>query len=125
MKPQFRAWHKKKKVMGEVELLAHNSNGWLVMMDGVTLGVKERDCVLEQWSGLRDCNGRRIYEGDLLVNETDPLKEVAAVYWDEKYAMFGIRWRRGDVLNLRPFYEIVVGNIHENPELLEGLDYES
>lgn len=57
-----------------------------------------------QFSGLLDKNGKEIYEGDIL-----------------QYRKFASCF--GDLTE--PFYCEVIGNIHDNPELLEGGEYES
>jgi hypothetical protein len=63
-----------------------------------------------QFTGLKDKNGKEIYEGDIITER----KYQAVVEWDEKSLQFNCHGML-DGKN----YE-VIGNIYENPELLEG-----
>lgn len=84
-----------------------------------------------QYTGLTDKNGRRIFEGDIVIckkeicgNFIDSCVEIGFV--EMKHGAFGLHRKQG---YYRPFkdwledYEYeVIGNIHDNPELLEGHD---
>lgn len=77
-----------------------------------------------QYTGLTDKNGTKIFEGDIV---------AGAVRWQERpknglvafeSGSFGLIWYRGEAEQFNPFtsmcnveYE-VIGNIHDNPELL-------
>ena len=80
-----------------------------------------------QYTGLTDKNGKRIFEGDIVnVIYTSSLGEeftqITTVRYDETECCFyPMRWKE-DCVNCDYSTEIteivVIGNIHDNPELL-------
>ena len=78
-----------------------------------------------QFTGLRDFHGRDIYDGDIIkITGSNEAKHVA---YSDKEAAFGIQYSDGDFFASafdisgisEDCYE-VIGNIHDNPELLKG-----
>lgn len=123
---KFRAWNKNtKRMLNGVSSLEWDYIG------SIMIGVKESQVLrkkfnpigaieLMQYTGLKDKNGKEIYEGDILRGLT---VGNFWVQWKDKSACFGIgdlseniplKYYLEDILN-----EVeVIGNIYENPELL-------
>jgi hypothetical protein len=80
-----------------------------------------REYVFQQFTGLKDSNGKEIYEGDILKWERYPYGgPFSSVYWvseDDGWDFSG--WMIKESENQRGKCEIV-GNIFENPELIKN-----
>lgn len=81
--------------------------------------LKEEDLIIEWCTGLKDKNGRLIYEGDIVFHR-DKSVEIGKVEWD-KGGFFVVCNKWVIPWNFfTPSRWEVVGNIHENKELLKG-----
>jgi uncharacterized phage protein (TIGR01671 family) len=80
------------------------------------------EVVLMQYTGLRDKNGREIYEGDILrVNWNDArylVHNIGPVIWDDDNACWQFGEGSSPKSDARQCME-VIGNVYENPELLQ------
>lgn len=139
--PKFRVWDKVKKHMSEVEAIVYTENKVYPFYSKVVRRyIPFKESVLMQSIGLKDVNGKEIFEGDLLRApfEEDGLFEV---YLDVLGGFYTRSVLTGkiqfvtidDLDNLSKFNEMkaefiealkesveVIGNIYENPELLKA-----
>ena len=135
---KFRAWDNKRGIFIGNDLLFAFANCALYyqrdkvieLRDGLQnpyLGDRnnelEMDLIYLQYTGLKDKNGKEIYEGDVVRIWADPKdyngykghNYIGVVEWDE--FILGFILSDGHGLKDFEFIEIV-GNIYENPELL-------
>lgn len=95
-------------------------DGWRIKVDPETVG---------QFTGVLDCEGREIYEGDIIDVDDSFISEV--VYSNGSYELYTKKEPLGTLSDIAYEYSLsifedglektfsVIGNIHDNPGLLE------
>lgn len=132
MIPRFRVWIKKQKAIVETsdivsidfeDEMVEIQNVYFVdgLPDSRDLETYRFDEIkLMQSTGLKDKNGKEIFEGDILTSQNYPVKGVVEfrtdlglwVHYLKGYNYFEYL---GNVAGSKE----IIGNIYENPELLE------
>ncbi len=132
---KFRAWHKNSRIMYWFDLLWGNTHGvgsgYIGMLlfgndmkytlhNDNRIPIDPAECELIQYTGLKDKNGKEIYEGDIVkytkfyvYGNTDGVTKMLTVeFYKGSFTYMDI------LTEPIGFQAEVVGNIYENPELL-------
>nr|DAS42640.1 MAG TPA: YopX protein [Caudoviricetes sp.] len=129
---RFRAWHNTWEEMSEVKRIRFDDEGNVttVLFIGKDLGVNAKidEIELMQSTGLFDENDKEIFDGDILkVKIMSGQSWLETVRYNDEKAMFVSKEVKRKVLE-SPLYDLfitdlleveVIGNIYENPELVE------
>lgn len=114
---KFRMWDKEiKEMLDNEELQQKDSDEWCVYNCITTENGNDGGIVFMQYTGLKDKNGKEIYEGDILSDHV--FNYIVVFYagaWCLKLSIASSSW-----YSLYPVacQREIVGNIYENPELL-------
>lgn len=113
---KFRVWsEKQKKMYFWSDIIKMTNFGYALFIDNRALG--EGLWFKQQSTGLKDKNGKLIYEGDVVEREDIQGKKRGVVVFDKEALQF--RATNMSLYSLIHRAE-VIGNIYENPELLES-----
>lgn len=128
MIPKFRAWDKYFKEMVQVNALVLDEQVIKVTYKNGNIAKEDvTEYELMQSTGLEDKNNKEIFEGDIIRMRNPRDRRQIGMFQVVRVAnspMLGLLDKKltTEIFNLyehmRNYYEII-GNIHENPELLE------
>lgn len=112
---KFRAWDKESKFMAQV-------NVW-------DFKHKIKRLILMQYTGLKDMHDKEIYEGDIL-SSTDGTFNNTGMGIVREYKGMYVSFYGQDAIGRDQFDELhtvcnsreIIGNIHDNPELLQEVE---
>ena len=124
MIPKFRAYDSGSlsRMYQPDEVMVGDGNIWIIDEDSVAGDwIVNNDIHLMQSTGLKDKNGKEIFEGDILKNN----KYITSVFYDN--GAYCVKFRRTpnttvtmNVISFINKYKTkIIGNIYENPEFLE------
>lgn len=143
---KFRVWDKADKVMCDVTYLKFsnvqymnvgyrkNTGGKIIDENALLDESMSGTCILMQYTGMKDKNSKEIYEGDIVQRNIFGNNVVGEIVWmDIGGTGFYLKVREGSRISFYPIgrgqlddddgewcNDIILGNIHDNPELLDG-----
>ena len=115
-------WHKNGIHKDWIALGASANGGWFALHN--KYAVKSE--TVGQFTGLTDKTGKKIFEGDIVewfLPEVSEYPSMAYIEYDEESFAWRVCWQKYDpdwLEGLNKEYISVIGNIHDNPELLEN-----
>ena len=115
---KFRAWDKRKKQFISWEEIKRNTS--MNLFGGYFELFNRNEFIPMQYTGLKDCKGNEIYEGDIIkCTVTDNSADYLQIEAGDKHSVLRI-------ISIPELYQEglsddgeIIGNIHENKELLK------
>ena len=115
-------WHNHGIHKDWITLGASANGGWFALHN--KYAVKSE--TVGQFTGLTDKNGKKIFEGDIIewfAQGESERPDFGYIEYDEQSFAWRVCWQKYDpdfMEGMQQEYISVIGNIHDNPELLEN-----
>ena len=114
---KFRAWEKSfHKMYFDTEYLMVCHDKIFYKYDGTEFKISNSNCDFMQFTGLLDKTGAEIYEGDIV---NTPHNGIMKVLFSD--GSFQMKKANGDSVLTWAYSSEIIGNIYQNPELLESV----
>ena len=131
MIPKFRVWDTVKKAMHDVQAIVYTEERvYPIYSKLIRKYIPFGEAILMQSTGLFDKNGVEIFEGDVVIAWSQGVKGTFEI----KRRIDGLwllypAWKDGQFWYLSPTEDgretiEIIGNIYENPDLLESVEVE-
>ena len=100
----------------EKALCEYDKTGYFSLIDYSNFYFQQ--CLVMQFIGLLDKNGKEIFEGDI-VEGTHGVKAI--IEWTQEFGRWSMHWSDGSTtpISWHVKHAIVIGNIHETEELVQ------
>lgn len=121
---KFRVWDKNSKKIYHIIgfILVHNQiRIWYYDKETIlNQSYHESNVIITQYAGLKDKNGKEIYEGDILqINDEEHEGNAKIVCVEYKRGGFVDSYFHRYIGDIKTYKIEIIGNIYENPELLK------
>ena len=120
---KFRVWDKERECyLDGTELAGIAPDGKYILYieeEEISKLEVEGGYILEQYTGIKDKNGKEIYEGDIVEYDWYIISDKTAYRTKEQVTFDDMGARLGNDRIRNCSNVEVIGNIHENPNLLE------
>ena len=109
---------------GGFSYFIHNDSDALTLED-IFVAAERQKCIIQQYTGVKDKNGKEIYEGDIVSFQyRDEGLFNGVIGLDDMYLGYSVQDSKAFFGSMQITYDNteelnVIGNIFENPELLK------